>query len=116
LAQPIHEYPDQPVVVFGGAGQSEPEGQQAAFNGVSCPSIPISIIAPVSQDPVGVGKVPQEGGSAHVVADLACRHEELQRPALGIRQGMKLGIQPAFSAPDRPPVPPFSTTTLDGVK
>ena len=37
----IRERLDQPVVVFGGAGQPEPEGQRAAFCGVSCLDLPL---------------------------------------------------------------------------
>jgi hypothetical protein len=36
FAKLIREHPDQPVVVFGSACQPEPEGQRAAFRGVSC--------------------------------------------------------------------------------
>ncbi len=34
FAKPIRKYPDQPVVVFGGAGRPDPEGQRATFCGV----------------------------------------------------------------------------------
>jgi len=79
-------------------------------------SIPIGIVTPVSQEPLRLWQVLQQGGSAHVVADLACRHEELQRPPLGIRHGMELGVQPAFRAPDRPAAPPFFTARLEAVR
>ena len=58
-------------------------------------SIPIGIATPVRQEPFGLWKVPPPGGSAHVVADLACRDEDLQGPPLGVCHGMKLGVQPA---------------------
>ena len=41
FAKPISERPDQPLVVFGGAGQPEPEGQRAAFCGVSYLDLPL---------------------------------------------------------------------------
>jgi hypothetical protein len=44
---------------------------------------------------------------AHVVADLARRHEELGWPAHGVCNGKKLGVQPAFHAHDSPTAPPF---------
>ena len=88
-------------------------------------SIPIGIATPVRQEPFGLWKVPPPGGSAHVVADLACRHEELQRPALSVCHGMKLGVQPAplrgeliprsnSSSPPHPPDPPPHSAGLRG--
>lgn len=41
FAKPIREHPEQPVVVFGGAGQPDPKGQRAAFRGVSCLYLPL---------------------------------------------------------------------------
>jgi hypothetical protein len=41
FAKPIREHPDQPVVVFGGAGQPDPESQWATFYWVSCLDLPL---------------------------------------------------------------------------
>ena len=94
-------------------------------------SISVFIITPVCQEPFGPRQTFHKGRRAHVVADLACRHEELQRPPFGIRHGVKFGIQPAFRAPDHPPHPaglrgctaatvpphiPFFTARLEAVR
>ena len=79
-------------------------------------SIPIGIVTPVRQEPFCLWQIPQKGGSAHVVADVAWRHEELQRPALGVGQGVELGVQATFRAPDGPPAPPFFTARLEAVR
>jgi len=47
-------------------------------------------------------------------------HEELQRPAPGVGDGMRLGIQPAFRATDQTPAlvvgPPFFARRLGAVR
>ena len=41
FAKPISERPDQPLVVFGGAGKPEQEGHRAAFCGISYLDLPL---------------------------------------------------------------------------
>ena len=58
------------------------------------------------------GYVPYSSGCrAGIVPDLARRHEERQRTAIGVGEGMQLGVQPALRAPDQAPRwssdPPF---------
>ena len=79
-------------------------------------SIPIGIIPPISQKPFCLWHVAQQGRSAGVIAHLACGHEELQRPSLGIGDGMELGVQAAFRALDGPSAPPFFTRRLEAVR
>ncbi len=90
-----------------------PTGDEGAYPLVfqSFPE-PVGVVAPVSEYPRGGRQTTQQGGGSRVVADLACGHEELQGPPLGVGDGMTLGGQPTFRAPDQVPAliigPPFS--------
>ena len=76
-------------------------------------------ITPVRDHPLGRRQTAQQGGSAGIVADLACGHEDLQGPPLGVGDGMQLGVQPTFRAPDQAPAlvvgPPFFARRLEAV-
>ena len=62
---------------------------------------PVGIIASVCQQPFRRGQTAQQGRRAGVVADLACGHEEADRAAIGIGDGMQLGVHAASRAADQ---------------
>ena len=62
---------------------------------------PVSIIAPVGKQPFGLRQAVQKGGRVSVIVDLACGHEEAERPALGVGDGMQLGVHAALRAADQ---------------
>jgi hypothetical protein len=62
---------------------------------------PVSVIAPVSQQPVCLRQAAQQGDRTGVVANLACRHEEADRAAIGIGDGMQLGVHAALGSTDQ---------------
>lgn len=51
-----------------------------------------------------------------MIADLACGHEELERAALGIRDGMHLGVHSALGPADQASTPPFFDRRLVAVR
>jgi hypothetical protein len=52
------------------------------------------------------GQIVEQGRRAGVVADLARRDEEAQRAAVGIGDGVKLGVHAALGPPDQASEPP----------
>ncbi len=60
----------------------------------------IAVIAFVPEQDLGPGQAGKQQGSAPVVAHLAFGEQQDDRPALAITDGMELGVQPAFGAPD----------------
>ncbi len=62
---------------------------------------PVGIITPVGQQPLRPWRTAQQGRRAGVIADLTCRHEEADRPSLGIRNRMQLGVHATLRAPDQ---------------
>jgi hypothetical protein len=59
---------------------------------------------PVGQQPFDLRQVAKEYGGTHVVTDLACSHEESDRAAIGIGDGMQLGVHAAVGQPIRRPL------------
>ena len=54
--------------------------------------------------------------SAGIIADLACGHEEAERTAVGIGDGVELRVHAPFGVADQPPKIPFFTRRLDAVQ
>jgi hypothetical protein len=77
---------------------------------------PIGIVAPVGQQPVGLGQAAQQRCGAGIVADLARSHEELEWAAPGIRDGVQLGIHATYGSPDQSATLPFFNRRLDAVR
>ena len=77
---------------------------------------PVGVVAAVAEQPLRLGQIVQQGCRAGIVADLACGHEEAQGAAVGIADGMKLGVHPAFGAADQAAKTPFLTRRLDAVR
>lgn len=64
-------------------------------------SEPVDIVAPVGQQPLSLWQITQQGRRTHMVADLACGHEEPERAALGVGDGMQFGSHAAFGSTDQ---------------
>ena len=64
-------------------------------------SEPVSVIAPVGQQPVRRRQIVQEGSRSRVVADLAFGHEEPDRTAIGIGDGVQLRVHAALGSADQ---------------
>jgi hypothetical protein len=54
------------------------------------------VAGPVRDHPLGSEQIARQGGGSGSGAGLPCRHEELQGPPLGIRDGMQLAVPPAL--------------------
>ncbi len=67
---------------------------------------PVGVVAFVRQQPVRPGQAPEQRQRTRIVADLASRQEEPDRPSF-IRNGVELCVQPTLRAPDEPPARPF---------
>jgi len=76
--------------------------------------------SPAGQQPFRLWQTVQQGGSTGVVADLACSHEEPDRAAVGIGNGMQFGVHAALGSADQaaPLVvrPPFFDRRLVAVR
>jgi hypothetical protein len=83
-------------------------------------SEPVGIVAPVCQEPFRRWQAAQQGRGANVIADLACSHEEADRAAIGVRDGMQLGVQSALRTPDQTTAlvigAPFLARRLEAVR
>lgn len=77
---------------------------------------PVGIIAPVGEQPLRLGQLVQQSHRADIVADLTGGREEAQGTAVGIGDGMKLGVHTAFGAADQASEIPFFTARLDAVR
>ena len=81
---------------------------------------PVSVIATVGQQPLRLWQAAQQGRRTGVVADLAGGHEEADRAALGVGDGMQLGVHAALGSADQtaPLVagPPFFDRRLVAVR
>src|SRR5690606_4344386 len=77
---------------------------------------PVRVISSVAQQPLRVGKIVEQRGSASIIADLACSHEEAERATVCIGDGVQLCVHSPFRAADQPPRPPFLTRRLDAVR
>jgi hypothetical protein len=83
-------------------------------------SEPVGIMAPVGQQPLRLWQTTQQGRRIRIVADLACGHEEADRAAIGIGDGMQLGVHAALCPADQTAVlvawPPFFDRRLVAVR
>jgi len=79
-------------------------------------SEPVGVIAAVTQQPFRFGQVVQQSRSSGVVADLPGGHEEAERAAVGVGDGVKLGVHAALCAADQAPEIPFLTRRLEAVR
>ena len=81
---------------------------------------PVGIIASVRDQPVGPRQSVEQGKRAGVVADLAGRQEEADRPPVGVGDRVELGVETALRAPDEAaflrPEPPFFDRRLEAVR
>ena len=77
---------------------------------------PVRVVAPVAQQPLRSWQAVQQSGGAGVVADLARCHEEPDRAAERIGDGVQLRVQPALRAPDQAPASPFFARRLEAVR
>jgi len=77
-----------------------------AFGLQSVPE-PVGIIAAVTEQPLRFWHLVQQGRRAGIIADLARGHEEAERAAVGIADGVQLGVHPAFGAADQAAETPF---------
>ncbi len=68
---------------------------------------PVSIIAAITEQPLGLGQLFQKRSRPRVVADLSGGQEEAQGPSVRIGHGVKLGVHPTFGAADQASKPPF---------
>jgi hypothetical protein len=81
---------------------------------------PISVITAVGEQPLRLWQVAQQGRRTGIVADLPCGHEEADRAAIGIGDGMQLGVHAALRAADQTASlvawPPFFDRRLVAVR
>jgi hypothetical protein len=81
---------------------------------------PVRIVAAVGDQPVGLRQSVEQGERAGVVADLSRRQEEPDGASFRIGDGVALGVEPTFRAPDEParlrPGPPFFARRLEAVR
>ena len=66
-----------------------------------CISEPVGIIAPVGQQPLRLWQTTQQGSCPGVIADLACGHDEADRAAFRVGDGMQFGVHAAFGSTDQ---------------
>src|SRR3546814_13292744 len=66
--------------------------------------------------PLRFGQTVEQSGRARVIADLPGGHEEADRAAICIGDGMKLGVHAALRAADQASRTPFYTPRLDAVR
>lgn len=62
--------------------------------------IAVAVVALVGDKNVGLGQRVEQGGGALVVADLAFSEQQCDGSALAVADGVQLGVQAAFRAPD----------------
>ncbi len=62
---------------------------------------PVGIVAPVAEQPLGVGYPVQKHGNTDVITELVGGHQEAQGAAVGIGYDVERGIHAAFGADDR---------------
>ncbi len=89
---------------------------QSALAGSLEPVALTGSIAPVGQQPVRLRQAAQQRRRARVVADLSSGHEEPDRPALRIGDGMQLGVHAPLGATYLTRAPPFFTHRLEAVR
>ena len=62
--------------------------------------IAVAVVALVGDVNVGLGQRVEQGGGALAVADLAFREQQRDGSALAVADGVQLGVQAAFRAPN----------------
>jgi len=77
---------------------------------------PVGVITTICQQSVRIGQADDQSGSASIITNLACRHEEADGASIVIGDGMQLGVHAALRATDQPTAPPFFTLRLVAVR
>ena len=72
-------------------------------------------MAPVREQPICLRQAAQQCCRTSVVAYLSRRHEEPDRAAPGVSDGVQLGIHATLGAPDLLSTPPFLARRLEAV-
>ena len=105
------------LVIFDGQGSRFPAGN-AAINAflIVCVPEPFGAIAPAGKHPLRLGQIVEQGCRAGIIADLSSGDEEAQGAAMGIGDGVKLGIHAALRASDQAAAIPFFTRRLEAVR
>ena len=76
------------LVVADGLSPRFPTGDAGAYSlTFQCFPEPVGVITTVRDHPHGSRQTAQQGGGSGIITDLACRHEELQGPSLGVGGG-----------------------------
>ena len=83
---------------------------------VSCAMVRTRTVLSWAEQPLSLWHIVEQRCRTGVVADLARRHEEAQRAAVRIGDGMELGVHAAFGAADQAAEVPFFTRRLDAVR
>jgi len=83
---------------------------------LECVPEPLGIITPVGQHPLRLRQVLEQSRRTNVIADLASRDEEAQGAAVGIGDGMELGVHTALGPSDQAAEIPFFTPRLEAVR
>jgi hypothetical protein len=109
------------LVVFDGVAARRPSWYAGLYPFVlQRTSEPVSVIAPVSQQPVRFWQTAQQGHRACVIAHLTRSHVEPDRAAIGVGNGMQLDVPADLCATDHtaPLVawPPFFDCRLVAVR
>lgn len=65
-------------------------------------SKPVGIIAPVGEQPLCPGQAAEGSCRAGLVANLACGHEEADRPPFGIGDSLQFGVHATSGRPSAP--------------
>ena len=93
---------------------------QSALAGSLEPVALTGSIASVGQQPLRLWQAAQQSRRTRVIADLACCHVEPDRAAIGVGDGVQLGVHTAFGATDQAASlivgPPFFDRRLVAVR
>lgn len=105
------------LVVFDGHGPGFP-ARNARLDAPLLQGIPepVRIIASVCQHPLRLGQLVEQCRRTGVIADWSRRGEEAQRAAIGVGDGVKLGVHAALRASDQSAEIPFFTRRLEAVR
>ncbi len=81
---------------------------------LQCFSAPISVMAPVPEQPVGIRQAAREGLGSDVIADLPGGHEQVQRATLAVTDRVQFGVHATLGATDQTTAPLFRALTGRG--
>ena len=97
---------------------ARPATRDAGLDALGLESVPepIGVVAAVAEQPLRFWQVVQQRCRAGVVAYLPSGHEEAQRATVRVSDGMQLGVQAAFGAPDQAAEIPLFTRRLEAVR